>query len=350
MTTGVEPARAPAGVRSRGNIVRLAVGIVVSLGLLWWSFRGVPLAEAAAHVRSAHLAPLLGAVILATITFPIRVARWRLLLRRDDGSALPPGPMWHAVAIGFMANNVLPFRAGELLRAYAVNRLSGARVSAAISSIGVERVFDGLTVVALLACALLSPGMPSDLMIAGQRLTDVAQVAALACGVLLLAAATVLTLPDLTERIIRALIPARHLANRLVAIVAGLRHGLGVLRSPARVATVVCWSFVLWMTNAAAFWLAYRAFDITVAYPGALVMQAALVFGIAVPSTPGFVGVFEAVIKAVLNLFGVDDIRAVAYAVTYHVTTFLPITVLGLWSLWHTPIALRDARQPAPPA
>ena len=80
---------------------------------------------------------------------------------------LPAAPLWHAVAIGFMANNILPFRAGELVRLLAASRLAGARFSAVLSSVAVERIFDGLTVVALLSLSLLASDLPPDVAVGG---------------------------------------------------------------------------------------------------------------------------------------------------------------------------------------
>jgi uncharacterized membrane protein YbhN (UPF0104 family) len=91
------------------------------------------------------------------------------------------------------------------------------------------------------------------------------------------------------------------------------------------------------------------AFRLTVGFAGVLLLQGVLVLGVAAPTTPGYVGVFEAVIKAVLLLFAVSADRAVAYAVTYHITTFLPIVLLGAWSLMRTSLSfatLRKAPQP----
>ena len=78
---------------------------------------------------------------------------------------------------------------------------------------------------------------------------------------------------------------------------------------------------------------------------GALLLQSLLAFGIAAPSTPGYFGVFEAVAAAVLSLFGVPTAVGFAYGITYHITTFIPITLLGLWSLARTGLHLRDVRQ-----
>jgi glycosyltransferase 2 family protein len=247
------------------------------------------------------------------------------------------------VAMGFMANNVLPFRAGELLRTYAASRLTGSRLTATFSSIAVERVFDGLAVVALLAGALFTVELPASA--ATESVTRAATTAGILCLLALLAACLVVFLPLWAERVIRRIVPSTALAERLVALIEGLRHGLAVLGSPSRLAAVCLWSIGIWLVNAASFYAAFLAFDLPVGFSGALLLQGLLVFGIAVPSTPGYVGVFEAVIQAVLLLYGVSDSRGAAYALVYHMTTFVPITLLGLYSLLHTRIGLGEARK-----
>ncbi len=120
--------------------------------------------------------------------------------------------------------------------------------------------------------------------------------------------------------------------------------GLSGLRSPARLAGVVFWSLVMWLVSAASFYAMFFAFNINVTFGGALLLQSAMAFGIAVPSTPGYFGPFEASIVAVLGLFGVSDTTGFSYAVTYHISTLLPVTLLGLISLAISPIAFRDIR------
>lgn len=300
-----------------------------------------------AHIGSASLPLLAAAVAIATATFPLRLLRWRLLLRRDDGGTIPFPPMWHAVAIGFMANNVLPFRMGEIMRTLTVSRLAPVRFTAAFSSIAVERVFDGLTVVALLAVSLFTAGLPAGTAIGGVPIARLAAIAGAMLGAALLAAVAVVAWPLAAERVIRTVVPGERLAGKLVALVEGVRHGLSVLRSPTRLAAVVGWSLVLWLVNALSFYVAFLAFDIPAGFAAALLLQGVLVLGIAVPSTPGYVGLFEGAIKAVLLLFAVAPDRAVAYAVTYHVTTFVPIVLLGAWSLLSTSLSLRQLRSEA---
>jgi glycosyltransferase 2 family protein len=339
-------ARAADGRRRRIGAV---VGTVVAVALLLWALRGVHIGEVVGHLRNARLWPLLAAVTIATITYPIRLVRWRLLLRDADGGPLPAGPLWHAVAIGFMANNILPFRAGELVRLLAATRLAGARFSAVLSSVAVERIFDGLTVVALLSLSLLASDLPPDVAVGGMSLRHASQAAGLLGVAALAAALLVVAFPLAAERIVRRLLPAGRLADRIVGLIEGIRHGLTVLRSPTLLAGTIIWSLVLWLTNALAFYVAFKAFGIPVGFVGALLLQGILVFGITVQLTPGFLGQFEAAIVAALALFRVPVALASSYAIAFHATTFVPIILLGAWSLARTPVALSDLRAPRRP-
>ena len=121
--------------------------------------RGLHPGDVVRTVRAAPPLPILLAVLVATLTFPLRALRWRLLLREPDGAALRPAAAWNGIAIGYAGNNLLPFRAGEVLRAYAASRLAPVRMSSAFASVAVERVFDALTVVTSFGLALLASGM-----------------------------------------------------------------------------------------------------------------------------------------------------------------------------------------------
>ena len=330
----------------RPRVWQALLGVAISFALLAWALHGVSFSEVVATIRSAHALPILVGVVIATATFPVRIPRWKLLLRREDGSPLKAAPLWHAVAMGFMANNILPFRAGELVRTYAVSRLGGTRLTAAFSSIAVERVFDGLTLVFLLTVALFLPGLPTGASVGGIPLATLAKRTGLVCLAALLGAAGVVAWPSAAERVIRRLVPFPLLAEKLVGLIEGVRQGLLVLTSPARLLGVVIWSLIQWLLNACSFYAFFLAFDIPVNFAGALLLQSVLAFGISVPSTPGYLGVFEFTVKAALALYSVDGDRAVSYALVYHFTTFLPIILLGLWSVARTNLGLRELRRP----
>jgi uncharacterized protein (TIRG00374 family) len=328
------------------------VGLGVTLGLLAWALHGVSARDLVDSVRRANGGLILATVALATLTFPIRTVRWRLILRDVGGGAYPLGALWHATAIGFMANNLLPVRAGEFARAYVASRQlpPPVRFSTALASVGVERVLDGLMLVGLMSVAIVSSAFPHQADIGRTSVAAITTTAAAFFGVVLVVAVLVVHRPApwlaLLGRASHAVLPAR-IADRITRIAEGLVAGLEVLKNPGRFAAVVLWSVVLWLVNAAAFAVCFRAFGLPVPAVGAFLLQGIIGFGVALPSSPGFIGVFEAATRATLAVYGIDATRAVSYAVTYHATTFLPITLLGLYSLSQLRLHLAELRTAA---
>lgn len=300
----------------------------------------------ASHLREARPWWFLLAVLLATAAFPLRTIRWRYLLRRD-GAVLPMMPLWHATAIGFMANNLLPARAGEVARAYAARHLTGVRFTAALGSLAVERVFDGLVLLGLLAVGMGWGGLAGETSVGGVSLTRLATLAAMIFVPMLVGAFWLVHRPQyvlgLAHRITERVLP-RSWAGRLLDILEGLLTGLDALKSPRRFLLVTLWSVVVWAVTAASFWLGFVALRVDVPPSAALLLLGLVAFGVAIPSSPGFFGPFEAVTRATLGLYGVEAVRAVSFAVTYHIGVFLPITVLGLWSLSRAHLHLADVR------
>src|SRR5205807_877451 len=105
--------------------------------------------------------------------------------------------------------------------------------------------------------------------------------------------------------------------------------GLEVLKSPARFAAVFAWSLLQWLVNAAAFAVCFRAFGLAVPHEGALLLQGIIGFGVALPASPGFVGVFEAATRVTLAIYGIDATRAVSYALASRASSGVALTVHG---------------------
>jgi uncharacterized protein (TIRG00374 family) len=327
------------------------LGVAISALLLWWTLHDVRLADVWDRLRGVRVLPFLAAIVAATATFPLRTVRWRYLLHLE-GSPLPFVPLWHATAIGFMANNILPARAGEFARAYAAHRLTGVRFTTAFASIAVERVLDGITLVGFLAVAIWAGGFATDATIGGATLGGIVRGSGTVFTIALIAAMVVVYWPapalKLGHAVSHQVLPERW-ARRLMSAAEGVLSGLDVLRSPRRLAGVTVWSLIVWGTNAASFWFAMIAFRIEAPLSAPFLVLAIVGFGVAIPSTPGFFGPFEAASRASLALYGISAARSVSYAIGYHLGGFLPITLLGLWSLSRAHLHLADLRGGAEP-
>lgn len=321
------------------------LGLVISVSLLAWALRGVSFDDVATQLRDARPLPLILAAVLATSSFLFRAIRWRLLLRDLEGQEVSFAARWHATAIGFMANNLLPLRIGEVVRAWTVSRLGNVRFLPALTSVVVERVLDLFSLILCLSFGLLLSGLPASTRIGDTPLSRAAVIVGAAGLIALGIGIWLLTRPASAERVLRGMTPKGKLQEKMVGLLHGVVDGLKPLQRGHHLGQVALWSIAMWGTSALSFYIAFPAFGIDVGVGGALLVIASVAFGVAVPSTPGFFGPLEAVVVGVLALYGVPRDVAFSYAIAYHVVTFVPITVLGLISLARTPIAFRDLRR-----
>jgi glycosyltransferase 2 family protein len=132
------------------------------------------------------------------------------------------------------------------------------------------------------------------------------------------------------------------LAPRGRPLIEGFASGLGVLRSPKLVAEVFVWTVLHWLCNAFAFWLGFKALGIQAPLSAGLLVQGIIAVSVAVPSAPGYFGVFEAAGKIGLGLYGVSDTQAVSWALGFHILSYIPITVMGAWYLTRLKLHFRD--------
>ena len=339
---------------------RSALGILLSAGFLYLAFRGIPLDEVMAQLRRANLGLLVLSAVAATGIFPLRARRWRPILD-PIAPNLPFGTLWRPTAIGMMINNVVPARAGELARAFALSRSTPqVPFPAAFGSLAVDRLFDAVVVLLLMFGAMLDPAFPSSASVFGQSMSRIALGGVVFVVVVLLAMYAMIIFPShvlaLFELVARRIAPSLEEKGR-VAIVA-LTKGLSVLRTPRRFASVFAWTVLHWLLNAFAFWIAFKAVGISAPYSAALFLQGIIAIGVAAPQAPGFFGVFELVGKEGLGLYGVAPGAAATWAIGFHFLSFLPITLIGTWyflraglSLGEIATAQQDGavRAPAPP-
>ena len=325
----------------RGRLTVL-LGVFVSIALLLYALRDVSAAELLRHLGEADPWLLLAATVVATLTFHLRAIRWRLLLRGANGE-LPFGSRYAAVCIGFMANNVLPGRLGEFARAYSLSRIEPVRLSGALASLVVERLLDAVALMVLFVPAFFLGGVDEA---ASRTLRDLFTVAVAVISLLLIIFGLLVRFPDrllgLADTWSRRLGPDR-VADRVMSILAAFVEGLGALRHASVFARAMLWSFAVWGWNAFSFYLGFLAFDIlSPGFEGALVLQTTISFAVAIPSTPGFFGPFETAARLALELHHVEPARIISFAAGYHILTFLPITVLGIWYMRQLGISRKE--------
>ena len=313
--------------------LKTIIGIGLSLLLLAWALRDVSPGEVWRELRGADLVLLTASVLVNLASLAIRAVRWGLLLH-PVAPSVPFRARFASVVIGFAANNVLPARVGEFARALTLSRVAPVTVGAAFATLVVERIFDAMILVAMLFGVMAMADFPTvgDIGGVSPRAAGITVAALMgAAGAVLLAMVVV---PRPFVRVAETMAgPLPRWAGRpLLAALHSFLAGLAVLRSAKLFALSAGLAGFQWWFTAWSYLLGFRAFGITeVPFAGAVFLQALIALAVAVPSSPGFFGPFEAATKLGLGLWAVSPEKAVSFAVGIHLGGFIPVTLMGVY-------------------
>lgn len=302
------------------------LGIAISVAAIAWAGRGVEWSEVLPALADAD--PWLLALVFVISPFVnilIRALRWKVFLRPVARVSFAGATS--ATAIGLMANNVLPARVGEFVRAYALGRKERVPVATSFGGLFLERLFDGFAVVGLLYALTWVHEFPAWV----STTVEVAFYIFLGALVFLVG---LIVRPDASVGLARAIagrLSGGRLEDPVERILATLLDGFRLLRNPALVLVSVILALVQWIALTSLYWLGLIAFGVIdgVGWVGAFFVNCVATLGVAVPSSPGFVGTFEAFIVKGLEVFDVDRTRAFTYAIGFHAVSFIPITLVG---------------------
>lgn len=323
---------------------KLALGLLFAALFIWLTANQIDPDELALAFHGARPGMIGVAFIAFCIGYGCRVSRWRLMLHTEN-----PRLRWRNCAgpllASFAANNVLPFRSGDLLRAFAFNRRLGISSGTSIATLFVERLLDLLMVLLLLGCAILSFGL------------DINRFAGTGGAILLgvaLALLAVLLFPGFVAP------SARCIADIIARLVPGfgmrlrteIDHGLETLQQlsgQSVMVRLIAWSFAAWMAEGAMFWIAAWALPtITTPEAGWLALPVGTLATL-IPGAPGYVGTFEYFTIKAMAALGNSGPASAAYALLVHMLVWLPPTVAGgIYFVFHPalkePLVIKEPR------
>lgn len=310
------------------------LGVLISVLFLYLALRGLKLEELGTALTQANYLWLIPGVAVYFLGVWARAWRWHYLLR--PVKAIPTRTMFPIVAIGYMGNNIYPARAGEVLRAVVLKKREGVAISASLATIIVERVFDGVVMLAFvflnlpeLAKMTSDSGFVGDIQTLALWGTAAFSAALL---VFLLAAMFPARAQQLSSALIKRLVPQRY-QTRLGELTERFLGGLESLRSPREALMVFLTSTVIWLLETGKYWFVMHAFPFEVSFFALMLMNGIVNLATTIPSAPGYVGTFDAPGIAVLIAYGVAQATAAAYTLTLHVALWFPITLLGAYYL-----------------
>jgi glycosyltransferase 2 family protein len=320
------------------------VGILITGVALWWALKDVTFSDVWANIRVGNLWLLTASILVATSGFVIRALRWKILLTPVKADTTLRSRVG-AVAIGFMANNILPARVGEFARAYAFSRLEPVSASAAFGTLVVERFMDGLILLLFLVIPVFLPGFPTGGALSTGTGGTLLRAGVVAVTIVLIALIIMAVWPRAFVRgaeWVAGFLPDA-VARPIVGGLESFLQSVAIVRDPKLLTLGFAWSLFFWTWHGVSFWLGMLAFGIDTGFVSAIFTEAVVGFGVALPSAPGFFGTFHfAANVALSDVYGVPEAQSLAFAFGYHFGGWVPITLIGLWYAWKLGISIGD--------
>lgn len=311
---------------SRTRAVSFSVAAFLAAVLLYYSLRGIEWRQVARVVAGAAPDRLALAVGIGTTTLFLRACRWRVLLNAE-GVVSVSTAFW-ATTAGYFGNNFLPARAGELVRTLMISSRSGLETTYVLATALSERAADAVALVVISAVVLpILPAAPRWLADAGRPLAILALVGVVAIALL-----------PRFEWLARAAIervPLPHAFRpRLIAMTEHGLHGMRAFHDARRLLQFLALTVVIWSLDSLAAVIVAAALGFAMPVPVAFLLMASLGLGSALPSTPGYVGIYQFVAVTVLTPFGFSRNDAIAYILVAQALSYIIVAIWGSAGLW----------------
>lgn len=318
---------------------RLGAGLVFSLVFMVLAARKVDWTRVLLSIRPAHGAWLLAGLAGTLATYLLFALRWRMIARK--AFALRTSEAFHYIMIGYLANVVMPLRLGDVARGVLAARETGARTVTVLATMALERILD---VAAILLLALLvswKMAIPDPV-----RLAAISFAWAVAVAVLLFF--SLLLLPETLKAKLLAM--GERMPERPLAFARGLarqfKAGVGSLLDAALLARCVGLSLLAWGTFSGTTLFFLYAFSFDLPWPAAVFVVVVVNLGSAIPSSPGFIGVYHYLVVLALGVWAVPKSEALGYALATHGLNLLFYMAVGGACLWHKGLRLGQLRCP----
>jgi len=318
--------------------LKVLLGLAVSAALVVWLFWSVDRERLLAQLLRTDWWWFTVAMLLAPAGLLARAWRWRYLF---PPRGTPPG-LVPAMMIGYMVNNVLPLRAGEVVRVYVVARRGGARFWTVAATLIVERVLDSLCIVLVLGVLVFLVDVP--------RMVQWAAGIVLAIDVVGISLLVALAAAPARCRVVIERLTRRwpRLRARVLRGFALFLNGLDGIRTRRHAIPLLVWTVIIWVIPAAAAWASLRAAHLALPWLAGWVVLAFVGLGVSIPSAPGYVGVFHAAAVLATRIFGVPDTDGFGFGIVYHASGFIPVTLLGWIYLLREHMTLSEAAHVTP--
>ena len=319
----------------RPHVAYWVVSLALAAVFLYYSLRGIDWKQVWETMRHANPALILSVVCISSFGLFLRSYRWRVLLSAQQEVSISLA-FW-ATAAGYLGNNVLPARAGEVVRTLMISSRTGMSRTFVLTTALAERMVDAIALITISAGVLLLLPIKADWLGKAARPFGILGL----CGV-----AAIVLLPVFEAfwfRLLNRLPIPSHIRGTVEMILRHVLDGIRSFHDPLRLAKFLGLTAVIWMGDGIITVVGARSLGIAIAFPVALLLVAGLGLGSALPSTPGYVGIYQFVAVNILTPFGLSKTQAIAYILLFQALNYAVVLFWGLLGM-----AQRKAHEPAP--
>ena len=310
----------------KGRLWSWMLAFPLAAFLLWWSLRGVDWKAVWATIAGARWEFLAVAGLFTCLSFFMRSLRWRILLNAEAN--LTVGAVFCATMAGYMGNAFLPARAGELIRTLVISGRSSLTKTYVLTTALSERLMDVIALI-LWASLILLGVHPKPAWMAG-----VARTMAIAAGAGAIAISVLPHTGDLCQKLLRRLPLPHALRDRLIGLAGEVLLGMRAFHHAGRFLGFAALTVLIWVTDGVGTMIAARALSLPVSFPMAMLLLTGLGLSSALPSTPGYVGIYQFVAVTVLVPLGIAKSGALAFILVVQAYGYVATLLVGLPCLY----------------
>ncbi len=315
------------------NYIKYIILFLFTIFLFWFFGRNLDWQQVIESLQQAKAVYIISAVLIICLGYLLRAKRWQVLLEPITKTSLKE--LFATTTVGFTAVFFIG-RAGEIVRPmWLPMRDKRVRPSAALVTLGVERIFDFAAIICFFSVNLIWFNVPSgrEVEFAYVKWIGNLMLIGVICGFIAL-----YVYHRIAPRVIdraevftdKKFIP-RKVKRIIMSILKQLAKSLDILRDWREIVIVTFWTLTLWLAIALPTWLVLLAFDLPLSFSDALFVMGYAAFGSVVPTPGGAAGAFHAATGLGLVFLNVAQEQAAAVSIVMHLVYFAPAVIFGLY-------------------
>jgi len=325
--------------------IKFWVGVVISVFFMALLFRKIDFYLLSKTLCNADYRYIALAVAFTFASYAMRAVRWRYLLISEK--IIPFSSLYPATVIGYMANNLLPARLGEFVRAYILANREKLHVPQVFASLVIDRLFDGFTVMFILVATLMTVEFPSNMTDSGAVLRTGGIVT------FIIYCVVVVFLMLLKWQTIRTLVWTKRLlqpfpasfSEKLIPLLGSFIAGIKLSSKGGHIAAILISSLIIWLFCIIPVDMILQGFAVNLPWNASMFILVLLVFAVMVPASPGYIGTYHYACYKGLATFGIEESLAISIALVLHGTSFFPVIIAGFYHLWKEKLSFSSVKQ-----